>query len=154
MTVLIKCHNCGSRIAIAVKRKIYLPPIFRVKCPNCGYEDVYSVSEAWEEDIYSFTCPVCKRRFFITRRPPLKIACPHCHSILYIASESDKPKIIRSRSPPPSAIPLGALIGGLLGFTTSKDKVEGAIAGGIIGALIGAVIDALTGFEKEAKYLD
>jgi len=153
MPVYVHCTRCGVKIYLGVKRKSQLPPVFKLRCPGCGYEDVYTPRNAVEEDVYTFTCPVCKLRFYIARKPPLTVECPHCSSVLYIASIYGEPTVIRASSRiPTSTVAATALIGALLGAAASKDKLRGAITGGFIGALIGTLIDTFS--EPEAKYIE
>lgn len=140
-------------IYLSEKRRVQLPPVFRLRCPICGYEDVYSKGNAVEEDIYTFTCPVCKLRFFITSKPPLIAECPHCSSILSITSLHEEPEVIRANPRTHSlTVTTTMLLGALLSALSSRYRLGGAIAGGLIGALIGMFIDASS--EPEAKYID
>lgn len=160
MPVYVVCRRCSAKIYLAAKRRSWLPPAFRAKCPVCGYEDVYSQRDADEEDVYTFTCPVCRRRFYITRRPPVTVVCPHCSSTLSIPSAQGEPLVVKMGEGLPSAVAtaafLGTLIGALMGAAASKDKVKGAIegglGGGLVGALIGTFIDLAS--EPEAKYVE
>jgi len=153
MPVYVQCTRCGAKIYLSVKRKSQLPPVFRLKCPRCGYEDVYTPRNAVEEDVYGFTCPVCKLRFFVAQRPPLTVECPHCGSILRITSVHEEPIVVKASSRNlTSTVTATVLLGALLGAATSKNKLGGAIAGGLIGALVGMLIDAFS--EPEAKYIE
>jgi len=153
MPVYVLCTRCGTKIYLGMKRKNQLPPVFRLRCPRCGYEDVYTRKDAVEEGIYTFTCPVCKLRFFIAREPPLTVECPHCGSILYIVSTYGEPIAVKANPRSlSSAITTAALLGALLGALARRDKLEGAIVGGFVGALIGAFIDTIS--EPEAKYVE
>jgi len=153
MPVYVRCTRCGAKIYLGVKRKSQLPLAFRVRCPRCGYEDVYTPRDAVEEGVYSFTCPVCRLKFFIARKPPLTVECPHCGSILRIESVHGEPVVVRASSKNISpTIAATALLGALLGAVASKDKFGGAITGGFVGALVGALIDASS--EPEAKYIE
>ncbi|MEM4971060.1 MAG: hypothetical protein QXE01_07405, partial [Sulfolobales archaeon] len=141
------------KIYLNVKRKVQLPPVFRLRCPICGYEDVYSQGSAVEEDIYTFTCPICKLRFFVARKPPLIVGCPHCSSALRITSIHGEPEVIRANPKTHSpTITSAMLLGALLGAISSRYRLGGAIIGGFIGALIGVFIDTLS--EPEAKYIE
>jgi len=158
MPVYVVCRCCGAKIYLGVKRRSWLPPAFRVKCHVCGYDDVYSQRDAVEDDAY--ICPVCRKRFYIARRPPVTVMCPHCNSTLYISSAQGEPTILKTGTGTPPAIAasafLGALMGALMSAAIDRDKLRGAIAGGItggvIGALIGMFIDATS--EPEAKYVE
>jgi len=153
MPVYVICKSCESKIHLPVKRRAWLPPAFRLKCPVCGYEGVYSQSDAVEEGIYTFTCPVCRKRFYIAREPPVKVLCPHCNSTLYIPSARAEPVVVKaSEGQVPVAVAAAALLGALVGAVVSRGKLRGAVAGGLIGALIGAVVDSLS--EPEAKYAE
>ncbi len=153
MPVYVRCTRCGAKIYLGVKRKAHLPPVFRLRCPRCGYEDVYTWKDAIEEGVYTFTCPVCKLKFFIARKPPLTVECPHCGSILRIVSTHKEPIVIKANPRNiSSTIAATTLLGALLGALASRDKLGGAIAGGFIGALIGTLIDAIS--EPEAKYIE
>jgi len=152
MPVFVRCSSCGAKIYLNVKRKSYLPIAFRLKCPVCGYEDVYTQKDAIEEGIYTFICPLCKLRFFIAREPPLTVECPHCGSILRIVSVHQAPIVIKPGLRNPLPIFATALLGALLGAAVSKDKPMGAVAGGLIGALVGAVLQGFS--EPEAKYVE
>ena len=135
-----------------MKRKSYLPPAFRARCPSCGYEDVYSPVDAVEEGVYTYTCPICGKRFFVAREPPLTVRCPHCGSLLRIEAPGKAPRVIKeSKSMPPTTVAM-ALLGAVVGAAGSRDRIRGAIAGGMIGALLGAVVDALS--EPEAEYIE
>jgi len=152
MPVYVVCRRCGAKIYLAVKRRSWLPPAFRVKCPTCGYEGAYSQGDAVEEDVYTFTCPVCRRRFYITRRPPVTVICPHCGSALSIPSAQEEPLVLKRGEGLSPTIAAAALLGALIGAAASKDRIKGAIGGVLAGALIGALIDLAS--EPEAKYVE
>ncbi len=154
MPVYVKCHKCGSKIRLGVKRKYHLPIVFNVTCPYCGFRDTYTRSEAFEEDIYEFICPICRRKFYITRKPPIRVECPYCHTRLYIKDERTI-DIERKGTPPPPTAPITGLIGAVLGSLLSKNKGSGVLVGGVMGVLAGLSLEYLTRKEAmEAIYLD
>ncbi len=127
-----------------------MPLVFKLKCPNCGYEGIYTQKDVIEEDVYSFTCPVCKGGFYITRKPPLVVRCPHCNSTLRIVSVQEEPIVVKANYEISPSIIAVMLLGAFIGVMISKDKIKGALIGGFIGALIGILINTLS--EPEAKY--
>lgn len=153
MPVYVTCARCGIRIYLGVRRRFHLPPVFRLRCPSCGYEGVYTPSYAVEEGVYTLTCPVCKMRFYVVRRPPLTVECPHCNSVLRIISIHGEPVVVKASSTGSTqAAVILALLGALLGALASEDKLKGALAGGFIGFMLGVFVDALS--EPEARYIE
>jgi len=144
MGVYVRCHNCDRRIEFDVKRAEELPFVFEVTCPYCRKSDMYMRREV-EEERWSFSCPVCKGKFFILSPPPRKVRCPHCNSILSISADG-KVILLERREPlvSPTAKPVvgalgGALLGSLLG---SEGMVVGLLLGGLIGAVSSSELEA------------
>jgi len=50
--IALKCSKCGKEIRIPIKCIEAVPyPAFRLKCPFCGHEDVYTM-----KDLYGDHC--------------------------------------------------------------------------------------------------
>jgi len=49
MPIYIVCKNCKARFEVPARWRAYLPPVFRFKCPICGYEGVYTHADLVEE---------------------------------------------------------------------------------------------------------
>jgi ribosomal protein S27E len=124
MPTFVKCNKCGREILLGVKRKKSLPPVFGVRCPYHGHVDTYFKEEAFEKGVLEYTCPVCLKRFYITRKPQVRVKRPFCGSILEIRDEDSQPIMVRREYGRSSPILAGALLGGLMGVLLSRDKFK------------------------------
>jgi len=146
MTVYVLCRKCRRKIVLKAKRVTDLPELFMIKCPYCGHEDTYSRYSA-KEKIYHYRCPICSGPFFLSRKPPIRIKCPHCESIIRIINS----KLTVEKKGTGlyiSSTAIGATLGALIGGAASKGSIATIIAGGIVGAILGSLFE-----EKEAIYL-
>lgn len=133
--VFVRCRQCGRNVYLDTN-KADLPLVFRITCPFCEHIKNYRRFEAIEER-WDFSCPVCSRRFFIRRSPPVTVRCPHCSSVLHISGDGGMTILERGQLPPVgTGIAAGAVIGGLVGAVVAGPigALLGLMAGGALGA--------------------
>ena len=51
MTVFLRCSSCGKEIRLPVRCVEAMPPVFKLRCPFCGHEDIYTT-----KDLYGDHC--------------------------------------------------------------------------------------------------
>lgn len=133
MPLYVICHTCRNKIYLQTNERSELPTSFNIRCDICYNTNTYYPYQVLEER-YDFSCTVCNRRFFIRKFLPLRVACPHCDSILFISSDGSLSEIRRGeRVPPPP------------GSTSVTGAVGGALLGGLLAGPIGAFFGLLLG---------
>jgi len=95
MVTYVKCRCCGNVIELPFKTRFNVPFFFKVKCKVCNYEDVYTPSDVWEENVMYMSCPICGMLIALT---PGVNECKYCNSKLKL--ENGKVEVLEKGESP------------------------------------------------------
>ncbi len=127
-----RCKFCNSNMYIQTGKAQMTFPLPLI-CGNCNRQNNYYQYEIVDER-HDFSCPFCKKNFFIKKQLPRMVKCPHCKSQIYADIDGSASVLTEGQHPNREGDTAGGLLGG-----AAVGSLFGP-AGAILGALLGAAL--------------